>query len=854
MKKRTRIISGLMAATMFVGLGMGTTEVMARSSTRAAWNNAAGDAKEEITLNNTHSVETNEDGNETTVQSNVYADSTKWAAWQKNWSTIKNNYYQVALTPGKNATELNFAWYSSATQTPRVKLMNSNGVEINTFTGTQSAASDDADVKLEGVSLNANKVTVTGLQENTSYKYQYSTDGEKWSEVYTYSTESTDKFSVMYVGDPQIGASTNQLGGETPKEYYAMNDAYNWNQTLENAVNKFPNLAFLLSAGDQINQTSVGSQANNLEQQVEYAGFLSAEELRSLPIATTIGNHDSKSSNYSNHFNYPNASTTTETTAGKTEAGTDYYFRYGNTLFVSIDTNNYNCATHENVIKKATEENKDATWKVIMFHQDIYGSGYDHSDSDGIVLRTQLTPIIDKYGFDAVLQGHDHTYSRTYQISAKDGEYTKYTTTPYNSGDKNDTKYNTPEYNEYMAQNNCYNLLTGAESLNKVVDPKGAVYFEANSSTGSKYYQMIGTQQNYIAARSQSWRPTYSVLDITETTLTVNTYDAASGDELVADGGIDTTYTIVKSVDKTALNTEMASAQASYDTAKKAGNYTEASLKTLEDTLTAAKAVLENEEAGTTEIASAITSLQDAVKGLTVKTATVIADTTSANTTEDVQSALLAAIATSTGEIDATIPKDTTVTKTVMEAAKAAGLKAIYHSDAKSKVTWKFNSITTPKDFNPEVTVGTKIAAVDSALKKLSVPKTTKLTEVEFAFDGELPGTAEVTLDLSEAGFTDNSKVYLYYCNEEKGEFELAGEATYKAGEATFEITHCSNYVVSNEKLPAANTSLKSVQAGDNSPVAMILWFALGLTGMAGVGAVGFTEYKRKKNMNGEAE
>lgn len=552
MKKRTRIISGLMAATMFVGLGMGTTEVMARSSTRAAWNNAAGDAKEEITLNNTHLVETNEDGNETTVQSNVYADSTKWAAWQKNWSTIKNNYYQVALTPGKNATELNFAWYSSATQTPRVKLMNSNGVEINTFTGTQSAASD--------------------------------------------------------------------------------------------------------------------------------------------------------------------------------------------------------------------------------------------------------------------------------------------------------------EYNEYMAQNNCYNLLTGAESLNKVVDPKGAVYFEANSSTGSKYYQMIGTQQNYIAARSQSWRPTYSVLDITETTLTVNTYDAASGDELVADGGIDTTYTIVKSVDKTALNTEMASAQASYDTAKKAGNYTEASLKTLEDTLTAAKAVLENEEAGTTEIASAITSLQDAVKGLTVKTATVIADTTSANTTEDVQSALLAAIATSTGEIDATIPKDTTVTKTVMEAAKAAGLKAIYHSDAKSKVTWKFNSITTPKDFNPEVTVGTKIAAVDSALKKLSVPKTTKLTEVEFAFDGELPGTAEVTLDLSEAGFTDNSKVYLYYCNEEKGEFELAGEATYKAGEATFEITHCSNYVVSNEKLPAANTSLKSVQAGDNSPVAMILWFALGLTGMAGVGAVGFTEYKRKKNMNGEAE
>ena len=52
-------------------------------------------------------------------------------------------------------------------------------------------------------------------------------------------------------------------------------------------------------------------------------------------------------------------------------------------------------------------------WKVVMFHQDIYGSGYDHSDSDGMVLRTQLTPLMDKYDIDVVLQGHDHTYSRS---------------------------------------------------------------------------------------------------------------------------------------------------------------------------------------------------------------------------------------------------------------------------------------------------------------------------------------------------------------------------------------------------------------------------------------------------------
>ena len=241
--------------------------------------------------------------------------------------------------------------------------------------------------------------------------------------------------------------------------------------------------------------------------------------------------------------NKPDAGTTTEWTAsvdecadffndavaateGKTDAGTDYYFTYGNTLFVSIDTNNYNCATHENVIKEAVEANPDATWRVLMFHQDIYGSGYDHSDSDGIVLRTQLTPIIDKYDFDAVLQGHDHTYSRTYQLSSDGQTHSSYQSAP---------KTNTDDFSAYLGDNACYNILTNIENKNNVVNPEGTVYFEANSATGSKYYQLIGTQQNYIAARSQSWRPTYSVIDFTETTLTVKTYDAATNTELVAD-------------------------------------------------------------------------------------------------------------------------------------------------------------------------------------------------------------------------------------------------------------------------------------------------------------------------------
>lgn len=610
MRRMKKVAAATLTAIMVASIAMGTTESWARSSTRAAWNNAAAQSKdEEQIVNDACYAEDGSVTEERNVKSNVYANSEEWAAWKTKWESVRNNFCQIALTPGENATKLNAAWYSTTEgETPKIKLMDSTGREIKTYEGVQSVDTDVETVVDNGTTytLYPCKVTVTDLTENTSYQYQYYVNGA-WSDTYSYKTQSTESFSIMYVGDPQIGASTGQIKGEN-KEYFAMNDSYNWYHTLNNAVSKFPDLSFIMSAGDQINQSSVSKDADKLEQQIEYAGFLNPTVLRSLPVAVTIGNHDSKSVNYSNHFNYPNKQTSSDNTASKTAAGTDYYFTYGNTLFISIDTNNYNVTTHENVIKEATENNPDAKWRVLMFHQDIYGSGYDHSDSDGIVLRTQLTPVIDKYDIDAVLQGHDHTYSRTYQLTSDSKAHNSYTAAPSTS--------KTDEFNAYLTDNLCYQLSTGEKDGSKVVDPEGTVYFEANSATGSKYYQLIGTKQNYIAARCQSWRPTYSVIDITDTTLTVRTYDAATNEELVADGGVATAYTIVKQADKSALTSEVAKAEASLETAKAAGNFTEESVNALSDTIEAAKAILDNEESTTMDIASAVTSLQDAVKAL----------------------------------------------------------------------------------------------------------------------------------------------------------------------------------------------------------------------------------------------
>lgn len=477
----------------------------------------------------------------------------KWENWKNNWDTYSSNYENVSLTPGSNESQLNFAWYSKTQETAKVKIAkNEKMSDAVEFTGSQETA-----VEINSTQYYSNKVTVKNLEENTTYYYQVFKNGN-WEEPVTYETKSFSDFSFLYVGDPQIGASRNQTGAENESmssggnnvttdadtNLAARNDSFNWNQVLSNAVKDHSNVSFMVSAGDQVNYA---------KNEREYAGYLGAGALKSLPVSTTIGNHDSGSNQYSLHYNNPNTGTETTYTEGKTAAGTDYYYTYGNVLFIVLDTNNYNCATHENVIKKATEENKDAKWKVVTFHQDIYGSGADHSDSDGMILRTQLTPIMDKYDIDVVLQGHDHTYSRTYQLQGDGKQHTAYNTANHNS-------YGS----EFQAQNNCYEIVNSTKS-GTVVNPEGTVYLEANSATGSKFYNLINTKQNFISERSQTWTPTYSVVNVTDDSFEVTIYDAETRRELSGSS----TYKIVKKEeekveDKTEAKSQTISGTSSY--------------------------------------------------------------------------------------------------------------------------------------------------------------------------------------------------------------------------------------------------------------------------------------------------
>ena len=494
--------------------------------------------------------------------------SAEWTAWTEEWNTVATDYTQVSLTPGEDETELNFAWYSldnGSAATPVVHFGTDRN-SLQSYTGTAG----DVDTSLtDGVAYHYNHVTVTGLEPNTTYYYTVEKNGVQ-TEVETYETQSFDTVKMLYVGDPQIGASKGQpQGGETlaaesgAANTAARNDAFGWNRTLEAALAQDPDVSFIISAGDQVNKTGQAKEE-------EYAGYLSPDVLAGLPVATTIGNHDSLNADYMYHFNNPNA-----TEYGATQAGGDYYYSYGNGLFIVLNTNNYNVAEHEQAIQEAIASDPNAAWRIVTIHQDIYGSGLDHSDTDGMILRTQLTPIFDEYDIDVVLQGHDHTYSRSKLLYGDGQTHGAYEFrlnadgSDYDWDHAYDINENTqiPLYPDdaagqtlldtFQADNHCYTIETTVG--NTVVNPNGTLYMTANSASGSKYYELISAQQDYIAERSQNWLPSWSVITLSEDSFSIDTY------QLTADGQtekIDETFTIRKTGDSESLTAPLTRAQA----------------------------------------------------------------------------------------------------------------------------------------------------------------------------------------------------------------------------------------------------------------------------------------------------
>ncbi len=291
---------------------------------------------------------------------------------------------------GDTRTTRGFAWYTNE----NVYGTYIQIVETSKFTGFPSTFARNIRGATQKISTSvgtriSHKVRVSGLKPGTSYTYRLGNGKDIWSNPSAIVTSSKDPaaFTFIHVTDTQGVSLSN----------------YNlWKDTINAAKKKYPRFKFIAHSGDVVDYGSDEGQWSN---------FFTAGEsfLKKLPFVPAAGNHDMLNggiANMKSHFCLPTK------TAAKTDITGVYSFDYGYAHIAVLNTQ-----TDGSDIKAQAEWIKadmaatNKIWKIVLLHRGLYGSLYNTTD-----IRNAWESTFDEAGVNVVLQGHDHSYVRTYQL------------------------------------------------------------------------------------------------------------------------------------------------------------------------------------------------------------------------------------------------------------------------------------------------------------------------------------------------------------------------------------------------------------------------------------------------------
>lgn len=118
--------------------------------------------------------------------------------------------------------------------------------------------------------------------------------------------------------------------------------------------------------------------------------------------------------------------------SGGLASGTEHYysFDYGNIHFIMLDSYGYDGGKllYDSTGQQALWLKDDLAantkkWTIVCLHHPPYTNGthFSNSETDLIAIRQQITPILERYGVDAVLAGHSHVYERSFLIQGHTG-------------------------------------------------------------------------------------------------------------------------------------------------------------------------------------------------------------------------------------------------------------------------------------------------------------------------------------------------------------------------------------------------------------------------------------------------
>ncbi|MBN1116830.1 MAG: metallophosphoesterase [Bacteroidales bacterium] len=300
--------------------------------------------------------------------------TTRAVSWRTDF-TIKNAYAQII----------------EATEKPLFDSI------ANTIEAQSSSWETGSDLAM------GHRVIFSGLKPSALYNYRVGGDGG-WSEWFQFRTSSAENksFSILYFGDVQ-------------------NDILSYgSRNLRQAFMHEPDAEFMLFAGDLVNRSYEEYWAEFF-----YAGSFM---FSSIPVVATPGNHEyypnpdsTKPREFSNHWNQI---FTNPQNGPQANLNRSYYFDYQGVKFISLDSYflayiSQDTASYLQWFEQVLKENT-MKWKVVFFHHPVYSCSFNR---DNTGLREMIKPILEKYGVDLVLQGHDHTYCRGQNLPMAGTEY-----------------------------------------------------------------------------------------------------------------------------------------------------------------------------------------------------------------------------------------------------------------------------------------------------------------------------------------------------------------------------------------------------------------------------------------------
>jgi len=255
---------------------------------------------------------------------------------------------------------------------------------------TETLDLNQASMNRQGT-VNYHSVILDELQPDTLYAYRVG-DGDKyWSEWIQFRTAAAtnEPFSFVYFGDAQNGVLSH------------------WSRNIRMAYQTAPDASFVIHAGDLVTD----GHSDLLWAEWHKAGGWIHSQWTGVPV---LGNHELR------HLN-------TETQDGKVVAlqwrpqftlpevkglpeeliETVYSVDYQGLRIIVLDSMRYQ--EEQEVFLESELKRPGAKWTVVTSHYSIFSGREGRDFEPG---RIGWKTIMDRYGVDLVLQGHDHLYAR----------------------------------------------------------------------------------------------------------------------------------------------------------------------------------------------------------------------------------------------------------------------------------------------------------------------------------------------------------------------------------------------------------------------------------------------------------